>query len=366
MEFIDLKTQYQRYQEQIDLAIKKVLLSARFIMGPEVIELEEALADYVGVKYCISASSGTDTLLMALMALDIGPGDEVITTPYTFISTSEVISLLGAKPVFVDIEESTFNMNVDLIESAMTSRTKAILPVNLFGQMPSYKRIQAIADKYQIPVIEDAAQSFGAKQDNRRSCGMSLVASTSFFPAKPFGCYGDGGALFTNDANLAKTLRSIREHGAIERNDHRRIGINGRLDTIQASVLLAKLPYYEEELLSRSKAAKFYHDHLKEFCIVPQTQIGNTHVFAQYTIRVENRDELQNFLLEKGIPAAIYYPRCLHEQEVFHHLAYKKGDFPVAEKICKEVLSLPMHPWLSEEELIKITAAVSDFLCVEV
>lgn len=364
MEFIDLKKQYELYKTEIDRAIHTVLDQGTFIMGEQVKALETVLSQYVGVKHCIGVSSGTDSLQIALMAWGIGPGDEVITVPFTWISSTEVIGLVGATPVFVDIDETTYNIDVDQIEKAITPRTKAILPVNLFGQMPDYTKINAIADKYGLLVLEDAAQSFGATQRGKKSCAMTQIGSTSFFPAKPLGCYGDGGALFTNDDFLASKMRAIRTHGGEKRHHHTYLGMNGRLDTIQASILLAKFAHFEEELRAREKVAAFYNKELDGLGIAPKVMEGNTHVYAQYTLRVPNRHELAPFLLSKGIPTAVYYPKCVHEQPVFQYLGYSKGSFPVAEKAAEEVLSIPMHPWLSPEDQIKIVSGIKEFLLV--
>lgn len=349
MEFIDIKKQYQLYKKEIDEAIHNVLDDGCFIMGPPVKALEAALSNFVGVKHCISVSSGTDSLQIALMAKDIGSGDEVITVPFTWISSSEIIGLVGATPVFIDIDPDTFNIDISQIEKAITPRTKAIIPVNLFGQMPDYKAINAIAEKHNLFVIEDAAQSFGATQNGAQSCSVSHVGSTSFFPAKPFGCYGDGGALFTNDDALAAKMRAIRTHGGEKRHVHPYLGMNGRLDTLQAAILLAKFPHFPQEIEARARIGARYTELLKDSCITPTPQKGNTHTYAQYTIRTPNRDALAAQLKIKGIPTAVYYPKCLHEQPVFAHLGYKLGDFPIAEKMAQEVLSLPMHPWLDAE-----------------
>jgi UDP-2-acetamido-2-deoxy-ribo-hexuluronate aminotransferase len=358
MEFIDLKQQYRRYQTEIDARVHQVLEHGHFIMGPEIAELETALAKYVRVKHAITAASGTDSLEIVLRALGVGAGDEVITVPFTWISTAEVIGLVGAKPVFVDIEPASFSLNVDLIEAAITPRTKAILPVSLFGQMPDYNRINAIAAKHNLPVIEDAAQSFGATQHGRRSGGVTLIGSTSFFPAKPLGCYGDGGALFTNDDALAEKMKAIRIHGGLKRHHHPLLGMNGRFDTIQAAVLLAKLPHFDWEVEQRGRIGARYTDLLRESCVVPEVVPGNTHVYAQYTIRVPNRDALGEKLKAQGIPTAVYYPKCLHEQPVFASLGYQWGDFPESEKAAREVISLPMHPFLSEANQDRIVTAV--------
>jgi len=335
-----------------------VLDHGHFIMGPEIAELESQLARYVGVRHAITAASGTDSLEIALRALGIGPGDEVITVPFTWISTAEVIGLVGAKPVFVDIEPATYNIAVDRIEAAITPRTKALLPVSLFGQMPDYDRINAIAARHRLAVIEDAAQSFGATQAGRRSGGVTQIGSTSFFPAKPLGCYGDGGALFTNDDALAEKMRAIRTHGGLKRHHHLLLGMNGRFDTIQAAVLLAKLPHFEWEVTERNRVGARYTELLRGACGVPDVAPGNTHVYAQYTLRVPNRDAVGEKLKAQGIPSAVYYPQCLHEQPVFANLGYRRGDFPESEKASREVISLPMHPFLTEAEQQMIAAAV--------
>lgn len=362
MEFIDLKTQYRCYQADIDRRISAVLTHGRFIMGPEIAELETALARYVGVKHCISVASGTASLEIALRALGIGPGDEVITVPFTWISTAEVIGLVGATPVFVDIDPATYNINVDMIEPALTPRTKALLPVSLFGQMPDYDRINAIAAKYNLPVIEDGAQSFGATQRGRRSCSVTLIGSTSFFPAKPFGCYGDGGALFTNSDALAERMRAIRTHGGLKRHHHPYLGMNGRFDTLQAAVLLAKLPHLDWEIEQRARIGARYTELLRPVLpgpnAVPTVAPGNTHVYAQYTVRVPDRDGVAAALKADGIPTAVYYPKCLHEQPVFARNGNKVGDYPEAERASREVLSLPMHPFLAESDQDRIGEAL--------
>lgn len=358
MEFIDLKKQYQRYHSEIDARMRRVLEHGQFIMGPEIAELEAKLAEYVGVKHCLTVASGTDSLEIALRALQIGPGDEVITVPFTWISTAEAIALTGAKPVFVDIEPDTYNINPELIEAAITPRTKAIMPVDLFGQMADYDRINRIAGEHGLAVIADAAQSFGASQRGRKSCSVGLVASTSFFPAKPLGCYGDGGALFTNDGALADNMRAIRTHGGIKRHEHTLLGMNGRFDTLQAAIVLAKLPGFDWEVGERARVGRRYCEELDKVCDVPKTRAGNTHVYAQFTIRVADRDLLAKDLKSQSIPTAVYYPRCLHEQPIFSALG-KPGQFPEAERASREVISLPMHPFLSEEEQDQIISAVS-------
>jgi UDP-2-acetamido-2-deoxy-ribo-hexuluronate aminotransferase len=358
MEFIDLKKQYKLYQTEIDRSVRQVLDHGKFIMGPEIEEMEGALANYVGVDRCISVANGTCSLEIALRALDIGPDDEVLTVPFTWISSAEVISLVGATPVFVDIDLETYNIDLAKIEQSITNKTKAIIAVSLFGQMPDYEAINAIAKKHGITVIEDGAQSFGATQNGKRSCSVTTVSSTSFFPAKPLGCFGDGGALFTSDSELAAKMAAIRTHGGLKRHHHPYVGMNGRMDTIQAAIVLAKLPFFEKEVRLRGEIGARYSSLLKKDCDVPTIQKGNTHVYAQYTIRVPNRDELGVKLKEKGIPTAVYYPKCMHEQPVFSKLGYKYGDFPAAEKAAQTVISLPMHPFLTEKEQDEIVEAV--------
>lgn len=352
--FIDLKTQQQKIRQSIDGRIARVLEHGQYIMGPEVKELEETLAQYVGVENCISVANGTDALLIALMALDIRPGDEVITTPFTFIATAEVVAFLGAIPVFVDIDPRTYNLDPSKLEQAITSQTKAIMPVSLYGQCADFDAINAIADRYGIPVIEDAAQSFGATYKGRKSCGLSAIGCTSFFPTKPLGCYGDGGACFTNDDELAKKMRQIRLHGQDRRYHHPVVGINGRLDTLQAAVLLAKFEIFDQEVELRAKIGARYTKSLKNIVATPYIAEFNTSVYAQYTVQVDNREELQAKLKESGIPTAIHYPIPLNLQPVFEHLNQPEGSFPFAEGIAKRVMSLPMSPYLSVEDQQKI------------
>jgi len=358
LEFIDLKAQQDRMRPALEERVHRVFHHGHYIMGPEIAELEATLAEYVGVTHCITVASGTDSLEIALRALGIGPGDEVITVPFTWISSAEVIGLVGATPVFVDIDPASFNMDVTKIEAAITPRTRAILPVSLFGQMPDYTAINAIAARYRLAVIEDAAQSFGATQQGRRSGGVTTVGSTSFFPAKPFGCYGDGGALFTDDDGLAEKMRAIRTHGGIQRHHHPLLGMNGRFDTLQAAVLLAKWPGFAAEVEARSRIGARYSEQLKDCCVTPPVMPGNTHVYAQYTIRVAERARVSEVLKAQGIPTAVYYPKCLHEQPVFAGLGDQRGDFPEAERASREVLSLPMHPFLGEREQDRVSAAV--------
>ena len=362
MQFIDLKEQYRRHKTEIDDRIRRVLDHGQYIMGPEIAEIEAALSAYVGVRHAITVASGTVSLEIALRALGIGPGDEVITVPFTWISSAEVIGLVGATPVFVDINPVDFNINVDAIERAITERTKAIMPVSLFGQMPDYARINAIAARHGIAVIEDGAQSFGATQNGRRSCGVTLISSTSFFPAKPLGCFGDGGALFTDDDAMNEKMRAIRTHGGLRRHHHPYLGMNGRFDTLQAAIVLAKLPHFAGEVEARGRIGARYTELLRDHCGVPEVMPGNTHVYAQYTIRMVNRDQLSETLKRKGIPSAVYYPKCLHEQPVFAALGYHWGSFPEAEKASRLVLSLPMHPWITELQQDEVVTALKDAL----
>jgi UDP-2-acetamido-2-deoxy-ribo-hexuluronate aminotransferase len=358
MDFIDLKTQYRKFQPDILARINSVLEHGRFIMGPEIEELEATLADYLGCKNAITVASGTDSLEIALRALEIGPGDEVLTVPFTWISTAEVILQVGAKPVFVDIDPLDFNIAVDRIEASITPATKALLPVSLFGQMPNYDAINAIAQKYGITVIEDAAQSFGATRHGRKSGNVTTIASTSFYPAKPLGCYGEGGALFTNDDDFAAKMRAIRTHGGIRRHFHDLVGMNGRFDTLQAAIMLAKWPGFAEEVEARHRLGARYTEALRDICETPAVREGNTHVYAQYTIRVPDRDALAEKLKADGIPSAVYYPKCLHEQPVFAPLGYAYGDFPEAEAASREVLSLPLNPYLTDSEQAQVINAV--------
>ena len=356
--FIDLATQQERIKPDLDRRIQAVLKHGQYIMGPEVRELEEKLANYVGVKHCITASSGTDTLLIALMALGIGPGDEVITSPFTFIATGEMIALTGANPVFVDIDPKTYNIDPAKIEAAITSKTKAIMPVSLYGQCADFDAINVIANNYNLPVIEDGAQSFGATYKGRRSCGLSTIGSTSFFPSKPLGCYGDGGALFTNDEILAKAMREIRSHGQDRRYHHPRLGVNGRLDTLQAAVMLAKMELFDEEVIARAQIGARYSELLHGAVVTPFVSPENTSVYAQYTVQIDNRELVQKKLADIGVPTAVHYPVPLHLQPVFAFLGHGEGSFPVAEAAAKRVMSLPMHPYLTDNELVFIASKV--------
>lgn len=349
--FIDLQSQYQSYKSEIDSSIQEVLDSSQYIMGPKVKSFESNLANYVGVKHAIGCASGTDALLIALMAIGIKAGDEIITSPFTFIASSEVISLLGAIPVFVDVEVDTYNIDTSQIESKITTKTKAIMPVSLYGQTADMDAINTIAEKHHLVVIEDAAQSFGATYKGKKSCNLSHIACTSFFPSKPLGCYGDGGALFTDDDELAEKSRLYLAHGSKRRYDHEVVGINGRLDAIQAAILDVKLSYFDDEIRKRQDVANFYFDHLKDKNMsLPVIRPERTSVFAQFTIQTNQREHYIKRLNDKGVPTAIHYPKPLHLQTCFDYLNYKKGDFPISEKASEEVFSLPMSPFLTQEQ----------------
>ena len=359
--FIDLQAQYRCYKEEIDREVSEVLASAQFVGGPKLAKLEADLATYTGAAHAIGCSSGTDALLLALMALDIKTGDEVITSPFTFIATAEVITFLGAKPVFVDIDERTYTIDASMVEDALTERTKAIMPVALYGQCADMDTINAIAAKHNISVIEDAAQSFGAKYKDTKSCNLSTIGCTSFFPSKPLGAYGDGGAVFTSDDALAEKIRMLLNHGQNERYKHKYIGINGRLDAIQAAVLNVKLAHFNDEVATRERIGQAYGVKLAGSDIVtPFVESDRTSVYAQYSVRVRNREALTKELSEKGIPTAVHYPMPLHLQEAFAPLGYKHGDFPVAERVSETIMSLPMSPYLTEEQQDFIVAALKE------
>jgi len=355
--FIDLKAQYKALQPQIRERINCVLEHGQYIMGPEVKELEDKLQTYTGAKHCITVASGTEALLISLMALGIEPGDEIITTPFTFVATAEVIVLLGAKPVFVDIEPDTCNIDAGKIEAKVTNKTKAIIPVSLYGQVADMDEINAIAEKHNLPVIEDAAQSFGAEYKGNKSCNLSTIGCTSFFPSKPLGCYGDGGAIFTNDDNLANACREIRVHGQSQRYVHTRVGVGGRMDTIQCAVVLAKFERFDWEVKQRQLIGQRYNELLAAANIDLVTlRPDRTSVYAQYTVLVSDRDEMQKRLSEVGIPTAVHYPVPLNEQPVYKHLCCPDCT-PIAENIAMRVMSLPMSPDLSVKDQDKILSA---------
>ena len=368
MQFIDLLSQKDRIRTALLHRIESILDSGHFIMGPEVTELESRLASYVGSRYCVSCSSGTDALLMPLMAKGIGPGDAVITTPFTFVATAEVISLAGATPVFVDVCPDTFNINPELIGRAVEEavarglKPKAIIPVDLFGQPADYTRIEAVAEDYKLWILEDAAQSFGGSFNGQKAGGFGLAGATSFFPAKPLGCYGDGGAIFTDDEELDTVLRSIRVHGSgVDKYSNDRIGINGRLDSIQAVVLLEKLTIFDEELEVRQRIADFYSNRLQHRVAVPRIQEHYTSAWAQYSVLAasfEEREQLMQALQKEGIPSMIYYKIPLHLQKAYASLGYQAGEFPVSEDLSSRIFALPMHPYLKDEEIERICAVL--------
>ena len=356
MEFIDLKRQYSFLKEEIDAGIQRVLDHGQYILGPEVAELEGQLAQFTGAKYCISVANGTDALQIALMALNIGPGDEVITPGFTYIATAETVAVLGAKPVYVDIDSKTYNLDPKCLEKAITPKTKAIIPVSLYGQCADFDAINTIASKHNIPVIEDAAQSFGAIYKGKNSCNLSQIACTSFFPSKPLGCYGDGGAIFTSDDALAIALRQIARHGQDRRYHHIRVGVNSRLDTLQAAILLPKLKVFKEEIEKRSAVAERYNQLFlsQGFKEIPYIESYNQSAWAQYTIRVPKRDQVQEFLKLAGIPTAVYYPMPLNKQPAVADLSA----LPEGDKAAQLVMSLPMNPYLTEDDQVKIVNSV--------
>jgi UDP-2-acetamido-2-deoxy-ribo-hexuluronate aminotransferase len=359
MDFIDLKKQQNRVKDQIDINIAKVLSHGRYIMGPEVNELEYQLANYVGTKYCICVSSGSDALLIAMMALGIGPGDEIITTSFTFIAAAEMIKLLGAKPIFVDIDPQTYNIDPTKISSAITGNTRLILPVSLYGQCSDMDAINAIAKQYNLPVLEDGAQSFGATYKGKKSCNLSTIGCTSFFPSKPLGCYGDGGAIFTNDDVLAKAMCEIRVHGQDKRYSHSRLGINGRLDTFQAAILLAKFEIFPDEVVKRNRVGNQYTtsiNAMQSTIVTPKIRSNYTTVYAQYSIMTNNREQIIAKLSKMNIPTAIHYPIPLHLQPPFYN---NQLNLPVVEDVVKKIVSLPMHPYLSTKDIEKVSQALA-------
>ena len=359
IEFIDLKAQQARIKDQINAGIQRVLAHGQYILGPEVAELEDKLAAFTGAKYCITCANGTDALQIAQMALGIGPGDEVVTPGFTYIATAETVALLGAKPVYVDIDPRTYNLDPNLLEAAITPRTKAIIPVSLYGQCADFDAINAISAKYGIPVIEDAAQSFGGSYKGRKSCNLTTIACTSFFPSKPLGCYGDGGAIFTNDEELAKVIRQIARHGQDRRYHHIRVGVNSRLDTLQAAILLPKLEILAEEIELRGRVAANYDRLFKEAGIdsTPHIETHNVSAWAQYTVQVAHRDSVQASLKAAGIPTAVHYPIPLNKQPA---IADSNAHLLIGDEIAQQVMSLPMHPYMTEAEQQKVVCALID------
>ena len=369
MQFIDLKAQQDRIKDKIDQNIQNVLAHGNYIMGPEVKELESTLADYCGAKYAVGCASGTDALLMPLMAHEVGPGDAIFTVSFTFIATAEVVQLLGATPIFVDIEADTFNIDVSKLEEVILNvkkegklTPKGIIPVDLFGQPCDYNEINAIAEKYGLFVLEDAAQGFGGVYKGKKACSLAHSAGTSFFPAKPLGTYGDGGMIFTDDEAFYDKLTSIRVHGkGSDKYDNIRIGINGRLDTLMAAILLPKVELFPEEIELRQKVANRYTQLLKDVVKTPVVRDYNVSAWAQYSILHPNREKVMDGLKKEGIPTAVYYPKPLHLQEAFKHLGGKMGDLPVSEKNAADVFSIPMHPYLSNADQDKIVNAIKKY-----
>ena len=374
MEFIDLKKQYERIKPRIHDRIDEVLRHGKFIMGPEVAELETKLAAYIGCKHCVSCANGTDALLLSLMAYEVGPGDAVFTTPFTFIATAEVICLLGATPIFVDIDPGTYNIDPENLRKVIEEtkqgmgrstggskklNPKGIIPVDLFGLPADYDRINQIAKQHGLFVLEDAAQSLGGSYKGKKLGNVADIAATSFFPAKPLGAYGDGGAIFTNNEAMADRLRSLREHGkGSHKYDNIRIGINGRLDTLQAAILLPKLEIFDSEIKERQEVAARYTKAFKDLVQVPHVPDGLLSAWAQYSVVTEKRDSYLSKLKEFGIPTAVYYPRPLHLQTAFSHRGYRQGDFPVSEHVSERIFSLPMNPYLDSDDQNRIIAAV--------
>jgi len=375
MEFIDLKTQYRRIEQSVQARIHSVLEHGQFILGPEVRECEQKLAAFAGTKHCLTCASGTDALLLPLMAWGIGPGDAVFTTPFTFFATAEVIALVGATPVFVDIDPHTFNIDPERLRAAIRAvaagtkpasgmpdklKPAAIIPVDLFGLPADYDSINSVATEFGLHVLEDAAQSFGAQYNGRMAGSLAPVAATSFFPAKPLGCYGDGGAILTDDDRLTAVMESLRVHGkGSDKYDNIRIGINGRFDTLQAAILLSKLELFAEELGLRQKVAARYAGMLDGIVETPRTPDGYRSAWAQYSILTDRRDALMQKLKDAGIPTAIYYPKPLHLQTAFSYLGYRHGDFPVSEETAGRIFSLSFHPYLKEEEQRRIAAVLA-------
>ncbi|MCB0392655.1 MAG: DegT/DnrJ/EryC1/StrS family aminotransferase [Bdellovibrionales bacterium] len=357
--FIDLKSQYHQLKSDIDQRIQRVLDHGQYILGPEVLECEQALAKFTGSEYCITVASGTDALYMALLSVGVKPGDEVIVPAFSFFATAEVVALLNATPVFVDVQKNSFNMDPEKLEEAISEKTKVIMPVSLYGQVADMDEINSIAKKHNLIVIEDAAQSFGATYKGKRSCNLSDFGATSFFPAKPLGCYGDGGAIFTNSKESYEQLISIRNHGQEGRYHHVRLGINGRLDTLQCAVLLSKLSVYQEEIEKRQMAASYYTEKFQvmEGVQVPQLSDNRDSVWAQYTLRVKDRESFQKKMMELGVPTAVHYPSVLSEQPALDGLS-KVYNVEVAKKAAHEVVSLPMHPYLTPDVQDQVISAV--------
>jgi UDP-2-acetamido-2-deoxy-ribo-hexuluronate aminotransferase len=365
--FIDLQTQYKKHQTEIQAAINAVLEHGRYIMGPEIDRLESDLQNFTGVNHAIACGSGTDALLLALMSAGVAKGDAIFTTPYTFFATAEVIGLVGATPVFVDVDPVTYNIDPTSLADAIqqTDRKgelnpKGIIPVDLFGLPADYDSINSIAAKHDLFVLQDAAQSFGATYKGARTCSNTPLAATSFFPAKPLGCYGDGGAVFTNDAAVAETLKSMRVHGeGQDKYDNIRLGLNARMDSIQAAVLIEKMKFYKSEIELRQRVAEQYSELLKDHVNTPIIAKHSTSVWAQYSITSDNRDPIRTALNEEQIPTAMYYPTPIHLSTAYAHLNHRVGDFPISENLSKTMFSLPMHPYLEEAQIEKICGVIT-------
>ena len=354
--FVDLAAQQQRLRKDIEAGIARVLAHGRYILGPEVAELEERLVDYTGAAHCVTVANGTDALQIALMALGVGPGDEVIIPGFSYIATAEAIVLLGARPVYVDVDPATYNLEAALLDAAITSKTRAIIPVSLYGQPADFDEINAIAERHGLPVIEDGAQSFGATYKDRKSCNLSTIGCTSFFPSKPLGCYGDGGAIFTSNPELAKVIRQIARHGQEKRYYHVRVGVNSRLDSLQAAILLPKLGILDNEIAARQRVADAFTSQLSpQGVVTPFVAPNRNSAWAQYTIRVQNREAVRVRLHKRGIPTAVHYPLTLNQQPA---VADTEARVPQGDTAAREVMSLPMHPYLTDAQISEISSTV--------
>jgi len=365
IQMVDTRKQYLKIKHEIDSAIQAVIDSTQFIQGPAVKEFEKNAAEYLGCKHAIGCASGTDALQVSMMSLDIKPGDEVITTPFTFVATTETIALLGAKPVYADIDEKTYNIDPDKIKDKITSRTKAIIPVHLYGQPAEMDDIMAVARSYGLKVIEDAAQAFGAEYKGRKVCTFGEVSAISFYPSKNLGAFGDGGMITTNDDELADKIRMIISHGSRKKYYHEILGVNSRLDSIQAAVLNVKLKYLDEYCNSRIDAAEKYNRLLSDYLQVPYVLPYVKHIFHQYSVRVKDRDGLRKYLSDNGIPTMIYYPVPLHLQSAYRY-DYKENDYPVSEMISKEIISLPMHTEMTDEQIEYICTKITEYISREI
>lgn len=362
MNFIDLKTQYEKIEKPIQNAIHRVLEHGRYINGPEVQEAEEKLAEYAGVKNCVLLGNGTDALLIALLAAGIKPNDEIIVPAFSFFGTAGAVSFLNGTPVFVDIDPNTYNIDASKIETAITDKTKAIMPVSLYGQCADMDAINAIAKKHNLPVIEDAAQSYGATYKGKFSCNLSTMATTSFYPAKPLGAYGDAGAFFSNDDDITQIAKELKEHGGPRAYHHIRIGMNARCDSIQAAIILEKLKIYKQEVELRQAAAAYYSEHLDALVKTPKIQEGNTSSYAQYTIELDNRDDFREFAQGKGVPTAVHYPMSMNKQPIYMEMGYGAKDYELSDKAASRVVSLPMHPYLTHEEQDQVIQTIKEFI----